>query len=111
VYQFDADTIADFETFVAAFETAFNERSPDPNPSTFFGGARHDGVEAFSDARLEEKCRRRFANEPFNLVRCILALGATLRDSPSIRRSGVRRGAGESRRVGRLLECGLSTPL
>src|SRR5262245_7380131 len=49
VYQFDAYTIADLETFVAPFETSLDQRTPDPNPGALFGRARHDGIKTFSD--------------------------------------------------------------
>jgi len=50
VYQFDAHTITDLETFVAALQATLDERSPDPNPRAFFRGARHNRIETLANA-------------------------------------------------------------
>jgi hypothetical protein len=49
MYQFDAHTIADLETFVAPLEATFGRRSPDPDPGALFRGARDDGIETLAN--------------------------------------------------------------
>src|SRR5258706_1313803 len=74
----EAYVIADLESFIATLEPALDGRTSNADPRALFGCARHDTVESLADTPLEQQRRSRLADQTFNLVRRILALGASL---------------------------------